>query len=58
MYAGEVALGVVLADPSGEITALQQAARCPGKNAHPMRKRTLLRSPWSCRNRERFEGVT
>lgn len=27
MYAGEVALGVVLADPSGEITALQQAAR-------------------------------
>ena len=27
MYAGEVALGVVLADPSGEITALQEAAR-------------------------------
>ncbi|MHB8188597.1 MAG: DUF4037 domain-containing protein [Dermatophilaceae bacterium] len=27
MYVGEVALGVVLADPSGEITALQQAAR-------------------------------
>ena len=26
-YIGEVALGVVLADPSGEITALQQAAR-------------------------------
>ncbi len=26
-YAGEVALGVVLADPSGELTALQQAAR-------------------------------
>jgi len=28
MYAGEVALGVVLADPPGDITALQQAARC------------------------------
>ena len=27
MYAGEVALGVVLADPSGEITALQQTVR-------------------------------
>lgn len=27
MYAGEVALGVVLADPSGEITALQKATR-------------------------------
>jgi predicted nucleotidyltransferase len=27
MYAGEVALGVVLADPSGELSALQQAAR-------------------------------
>ena len=27
MYAGEVALGVVLADPPGDITALQQAAR-------------------------------
>lgn len=27
MYAGELALGVVLADPSGEVTALQQAAR-------------------------------
>lgn len=27
MYAGEVALGVVLADPSGEITALQQKTR-------------------------------
>jgi len=27
MYAGEVGLGVVLADPLGEITALQQAAR-------------------------------
>jgi len=27
MYAGEVALGVVLADPSGELRALQQAAR-------------------------------
>jgi hypothetical protein len=27
MYAGEVALGVVLADPSGEIAALRQAAR-------------------------------
>jgi Nucleotidyltransferase domain len=27
MYAGEVALGVVLADPSGEITTLQEAAR-------------------------------
>ena len=27
MYAGEAALGVVLADPSGEVTALQQAAR-------------------------------
>ena len=26
MYAGEVALGVVLADPSGEITTLQEAA--------------------------------
>jgi hypothetical protein len=27
LYAAEVALGVVLADPDGEITALQQAAR-------------------------------
>ena len=27
MYAGEVALGVILADPSGEITALQEGAR-------------------------------
>lgn len=27
VYAGEVALGVVLADPSGEVTALQLAAR-------------------------------
>lgn len=37
MYVGEVALGVVLADPSGGITELQQAAR-----RYPTRLRDAL----------------
>jgi len=42
MYAGEVALGVVLADPSGEITALQQAAR----HFPPLLRDTLVAGLW------------
>ena len=42
MYAGKVALGVVLADPSGEITELQQAAR---RYPPPLRD-TLVAGLW------------
>ena len=41
-YAGEVALGVVLADPTGELTALQGAAR----HYPALLSRALVRSLW------------
>jgi hypothetical protein len=45
IYAGEVALGVVLADPSGEITALQQAGT---PDAGSSTRRTQLRLLVGC----------